>query len=712
MSGFQVEKDPLKALNKYFGFSSLREGQDEVVKNILEGKNVLIVMPTGGGKSLCYQLPALCREGVTLVVSPLIALMKDQVDALVDKSIPATMINSSLSGEEQRERLMGVRSGLYKLVYIAPERFGQPGFMRQIADLDISLIAIDEAHCLSQWGHDFRPDYLRLGQVIETMGSPQVVALTATATPKVREDILHHLHLVEPEVIIRGFARDNLNFRISQCDNHDEKYKRLHRLIAEYKTGIIYCSTRKKVEQVYQVLKDLQLNVTAYHAGMTDAQRSIAQNDFMEKRADVVIATNAFGMGIDRSDVRFVAHFEIPGSVEAYYQEAGRAGRDGEIACCELLFNHADLRTQEFFIDGSNPAISLIVDLYELLRKHASAENCSVEWTVEEMAEKLQSKNSMAVTSALIVLMKQGAINRYDIPGKRIKGTQVVDMTLSGLKIPIDYLALEEKERRDRDKLKSVTEFAYSHGCRQQWILNYFGEVDHEPCGHCDQCDDSGVSSGSELDESCLVIVKKALSGIARASFRNYDGQWQGRWGRLKIIQMLRGNKTQAIVNSSLGRLSTYGILSEYSEDELKKLFKSMQLSGLLCLSGEHDRPLTTISPRGHEVMMGRQSVKMIWPLAKKHQSKKQVLKTNSNSFDLAELDVELFEKLKALRNELAQDMNIPGFCVFHNSVLETMARMKPTTIVKAMTIQGIGKKKSETYLQDFLDLIYEHVSQ
>ncbi|WP_455564871.1 RecQ family ATP-dependent DNA helicase [Akkermansia biwaensis] len=713
MSGFKLIRYPMEALKEHFGFSGLREGQDRVVAAIMEGRNVLVVMPTGGGKSLCYQLPALCREGVCLVVSPLIALMKDQVDALVAKGIPATMINSSLSFPEQKERLSGMKEGSYKLVYVAPERFGHEGFMRALAEVDVNMVAVDEAHCLSQWGHDFRPDYLKLGRAIEAMGRPQVAALTATATPRVRDDILEHLHLEDPVTIVRGFARENLHFRITACDTHKEKYKRLYDLVKRNKTGIIYCSTRKKVEQVYEALSDLGLSVTAYHAGMTDAQREEAQNAFMNRQADIVIATNAFGMGIDRADVRFVAHFEIPGSVEAFYQEAGRAGRDGRDAYCELLFNHADLRTQEFFIEGVNPGVPLIVELYELLRKHCSAESHEVSWTLEEMAERLKCRNAMQVGAALSVLMRNGAISRHDVPGQRVKLTRVADPSMSGLKIPLDERAIREKEVRDREKLKAMTEFAYSAGCRQQWILNYFGEEGAVPCGRCDQCMALGVEEGQVMGEEETRVVRQALSGIARASVRQADGSWQGRWGRTKVIQMLKGSKSQDLLKTSLVRLSTYGILSSWSEDDIRQLFRAMQMAGLTKMSGEADRPLVTLSPKGNEVMMGRQEVSMIWPFARRSVAPDRRGQTRVRSTgDLAalgEFDEDLFMKLKELRNELAREAGIPAYAVFHNSTLEAMARLKPTTRRGAMNIHGIGERKAARYLDDFLEIIAEH---
>lgn len=713
MSEFKVIRSPMEALKEYFGFSALREGQNRVVASIMEGRNVLVVMPTGGGKSLCYQLPALCRDGVCLVVSPLIALMKDQVDALVARGIPATMINSSLSFPEQKERLSGMRNGAFKLVYVAPERFGHEGFMHALTEVDVNMVAVDEAHCLSQWGHDFRPDYLKLGRAIETMGRPQVAALTATATPRVREDILKHLRLEDPVTIVRGFARDNLHFRITACDTHKDKYKRLYELVRRHKTGIIYCSTRKKVEQVYEALSALGLSVTAYHAGMTDEQREAAQNAFMNRQADIVIATNAFGMGIDRADVRFVAHFEIPGSVEAYYQEAGRAGRDGNEAYCELLFNHADLRTQEFFIEGVNPGIPLIVELYELLRKHCSAETHEVVWSLDEMAERLKCRNAMQIGAALSVLMRNGAVSRHDVPGQRVKLTRVTDPSVSGLKIPLDEQALREKEMRDREKLKAMTEFAYSSGCRQQWILNYFGEEDGAPCGRCDQCLALGVEEGQSLGEDETRVVRQALSGIARASVRLADGSWQGRWGKTKIIQMLKGAKTQELLRTSLVRLSTYGILSRWSEEDIRQLFRAMQMAGLTRMSGDADRPLLTLSPKGNEVMMGHREASMVWPFARRGKAPVSTgqsrVRATGDLAALGEFDEDLFLKLKELRNELAREAGIPAYAVFHNSTLEGLARLKPTTRRGAMNVHGIGEQKAARYLDDFLEVIAEH---
>ncbi|MEY3395047.1 MAG: hypothetical protein RL346_1283, partial [Verrucomicrobiota bacterium] len=308
----ELLKTPGDALKDHFGFSRFLDGQEEVISEIVSGRDGLVVMPTGGGKSLCFQIPALCFPGVTLVISPLIALMKDQVDALVGRGIAATLINSTLSWAEQKERLEGMRRGEYKLVYVAPERFRAESFLGALEKLDISLVAIDEAHCLSQWGHDFRPDYMRLGKALEKIGSPQCVALTATATPVVRQDILEVLKLREPFERVRGFSRPNLSLAITPVDNAAQKDERIRSAITAYKTGIIYCATRKKVDSVAETLESWGVKCVSYHGGMSDQERVEAQEVFISKNVDIAVATNAFGMGIDRGDVRFVIHYEIP----------------------------------------------------------------------------------------------------------------------------------------------------------------------------------------------------------------------------------------------------------------------------------------------------------------------------------------------------------------------------------------------------------------
>jgi ATP-dependent DNA helicase RecQ len=402
-------EDALLALHEHFGFADFREGQREVISAILAGHDTVVVMPTGGGKSLCYQLPALMKEGATIVVSPLIALMKDQVDALHARNLPATFINSSITFEEQKARINGVRRGEFKLVYVAPERFRSAHFVETLRGVNLSLFAVDEAHCISQWGHDFRPDFLRLRHAIEEIGRPQIVALTATATPYVRADIIEQLALSEPRAFVSGFDRPNLSINVVHTQKEREKIVHIKALAAQGGSGIIYTSTRKAVEQVTARLKAAGLSIVAYHAGMDDAERTRAQDEFMSGRTQMIVATNAFGMGIDKPDIRFVAHYQMPGSIEAYYQEIGRAGRDGLPSTCALLFNYADKRTQDYFIEGSYPPPDLIAQVYQAL---VGTRQKRIELSISEIATRASLRNEMAVQSALIILEKAGHIER------------------------------------------------------------------------------------------------------------------------------------------------------------------------------------------------------------------------------------------------------------------------------------------------------------
>ena len=407
-----------EALQKHFGFTDFLEGQDEVIESVLAGQNAVVVMPTGGGKSLCYQLPALMLDDVTVVVSPLIALMKDQVDALAARDIPTTFINSSLGYAETNKRLSEIRRGLYKLVYIAPERFRSNAFMDTIANVKVRLFAVDEAHCISHWGHDFRPDYLRLKDAVERLGHPQIIALTATATQKVRADISEQLGLTDPRFFVAGFDRPNLALRVVHVSAEKEKLDILKRVIKKSGgSGIIYAATRKSVEQIAAKLKMAGLSVEPYHGGMGELERTRAQDSFMSGRVQAIIATNAFGMGIDKRDIRFVVHYHLPGSIEAYYQEVGRAGRDGLPADCLLLFNYADTRTQQFFIEGNHPPPELIRRVYHEI---ASFGLEKIEMSARELSQRLGEKNDMSIYSALVVLEKAGHIERGRTTDKNI----------------------------------------------------------------------------------------------------------------------------------------------------------------------------------------------------------------------------------------------------------------------------------------------------
>ncbi len=404
------------ALNR-FGLEEFRKGQQEVISHIIAGHDCLCVMPTGGGKSLCYQLPSLVRPGLTIVVSPLIALMKDQVDSLSNRGISATLINSTLSAAEANQRLEHVAGGHYSMVYVAPERLRNSRFLDAIRTTPIQLLAVDEAHCISEWGHDFRPDYQRLGRFREALGGVQTVALTATATPKVRQDIVDSLKLRVAKHFITGFARDNLYLGSMLCMGDREKDKQLLEFIKDQPgAGIIYAATRKRcVALVEQIGKELKISVGAYHAGLLPEQRKLIQEQFMGGNLKVIIATNAFGMGIDKSDLRYVIHYNTPGTLEAYYQEAGRAGRDSLPSQCVLLYSPQDRYIQEFFIENANPPRELLESVYDLLVKRPED---PIELTAEEIRELTNAPaTTEAINSCLQILGRTTVMERLEMSG-------------------------------------------------------------------------------------------------------------------------------------------------------------------------------------------------------------------------------------------------------------------------------------------------------
>jgi len=404
-------QDARAVLKSAFGYDKFRPGQEAAVAAILAGRDTVVVLPTGGGKSLCFQVPALMLPGLTVVVSPLISLMKDQVDALTAKGLPAAFINSTLTSGQVSDRLARVDRGEIKLLYVAPERFDAGRTAERLKKAGVSLLAIDEAHCISQWGHDFRPSYLRVKKVHAALGSPTTIALTATATPEVRRDIVRELALQNPETIITGFDRPNLTYYVVPAKNDAEKEERLVEILRNRDgLAVVYASTRRAVDQLTTVLERARIRAAGYHAGLDDLRRHEVQEAFMTEKIRAIVATNAFGMGIDKPNVRLVIHYAMPGTLEAYYQEAGRAGRDGLHSDVFLLHAFPDRFTHDFFIKGSYPERSVVEQTYESLKKHSDRQGF-VGAERDEIARDIKPKaNGREVEGAIKLLTRGGAV--------------------------------------------------------------------------------------------------------------------------------------------------------------------------------------------------------------------------------------------------------------------------------------------------------------
>ncbi|QMU08060.1 DNA helicase RecQ [Levilactobacillus suantsaii] len=577
-------------LKTTFGYDDFRPGQRAVLTHVFAGDNTLAIMPTGGGKSLCYQIPALLFDGITVVVSPLISLMKDQVDALNDGGVPATYINSSLDWPAIQDRLAALHRGDYKLLYVAPERLESTAFLQALGQLPVDLLAVDEAHCISQWGHDFRPSYLALSTVIQQLPThPQVLALTATATEQVATDICQQLGIAADNEVNTGFERNNLNLTVVKNQDTD-RYVLDYLHVNADADGIIYASTRKEVDRLTALLSKRKIKVAKYHAGLTDEVRRQNQEDFLYDRVQVMVATNAFGMGIDKSNVRFVIHAQVPGTLEAYYQEAGRAGRDGLPSEAILLYRAQDLQIQHFFIDQS------------------------------EMDE--------------------------------------------------------VHKQRAYQKLQVMSQYANTQGCLQQFILAYFGEQS-QPCGRCSNCQDDREAQDVTTD------TQKVLSCVIRL---------RSRYGKGIVAQVLTGAKNKRILDQQLDQLPTYGIMKNQRQKSVGELIDFLTATGYLqSVGGQY--PTLQVTQLGIRVLKGEQTV---------------YRKMARQAQRLTPEDDAMFDQLRTLRRDLAEQQHVPPFVIFSDRALHDMCTILPQTAPEFLTVRGVGQSKLEKYGEAFMAVIRE----
>ena len=648
-------EDYLDSLREVFGYPALRDGQANVL-DALRGDDVLAVMPTGSGKSLCYVLPAL-RVGRTVVVSPLIALMQDQVEALEAAGVAATFINSNLNRGEQNQRYQAFVRGDTQLLYVAPERFANPLFTQGLARAGVELFAVDEAHCISEWGHNFRPDYLQLGEIRQRLGQPRTLALTATANPQVRRDILQRLGLAgRAREVVTTVDRPNLTFAVVPIAGLPERRQWLVDYVRDHQgqSGIVYARTRRNVEELAEAFQHAGLSAEAYHAGLDRRHRSAVQRRFTVGETSVIVATNAFGMGIDKPDVRFVVHLQMPARIEAYYQEAGRAGRDGDPAECTLLYARRDRAAQQRFIDMQHPDDGTIRDAWRRWIDLAHPESGRLPFDVG---------NADPDQFGLIVaaLRDSGLLDPVEL---RLRSRDPM--------APIDTRAVTRHRDYAEARLREMTEYAETRSCRRALVLRYFGEEPPERCGNCDTCLGTAIEEDSEYPAELFDELLELRDRIARTTNRDPFRVFENRTAR---------------------EIATY---------------RPRDRDGLLQMWGIGE---TRVDWLGAEIL----AVVDDWCTANPDSpppplpdaaATQRPLKSRADLGPEVDADDPLIEALRAWRAERARADGVPAYTLFSDRTLRELVANRPASRAALLDTWGLGESRVDRFGVDLLDLI------
>jgi ATP-dependent DNA helicase RecQ len=708
------------ALRDAFEYDHFRPLQQEAVQAALVGRDALVVMPTGAGKSLCFQLPAFLTPGVTLVVSPLIALMRDQVDALNRRpsfeNLGCAGLHSGQSLAEQRRVLDDLRCGEIRLLYVAPERFRSSFFLNALRNCKIVRLVVDEAHCISEWGHDFRPDYLSLKDVVATLGNPPVTAVTATATRRVQESIVTNLGMADPLVLVGGFNRPNLHLSVHRCKNERERLEKLARALPKLSaaggSGLIYVATRKQCEELAELASEaiapLGQKAGLYHAGLDAELRTQMQQEWLAGKRQVLVCTNAFGMGIDKPDVRFVVHCACPDSIESYYQEAGRAGRDGLRSRCVILYHFTDRKTREWFIDNDALTPADLQSAHRELASMGSEPRLARNWGMRTFGW-----SDVKTRLALGVLERSGLIERVG------ETSEEIALRLKERQFPPEALhrITEDLQRQRRERyrrLDEMTDYCKTQNCRRQTILDYFGDQEPLPpttfcCDNCSQPAPSATERRAITPAAGPVPMPETLpAGDLHALLQGLDSL-RPSLGRARLGKLLRGSASKDTVLFQSQGCPLFGALRGVSREGVYEFLDRLIADGLLRQGDEDEYFVCAVTQRGRDAWQERQPLDTPVPGAPRPIAPIYAARVLSSDTE-AEPDAQLYHALRHWRRLEASSASLPPYCIFSDRTLTAIARGRPRDLSDLRAIPGIGDTKLEKYGAAVLQVLAQHV--